>query len=71
MSFVIDEFLAITTDCALHIRRYQVAHRAAHPERYPLREDLANAHPARQEQAKHYPPTKVHLQIYGEYYLIM
>ncbi|KAG0152013.1 hypothetical protein CROQUDRAFT_650604 [Cronartium quercuum f. sp. fusiforme G11] len=43
-----------------------VAHRAAHPERYPLREALANAHPGRKAAASLYPPTKVHLQVYDD-----
>ncbi|KAH9819458.1 arylacetamide deacetylase [Melampsora americana] len=42
------------------------AHRAAHPERYPLRDDLLNAHPDRKAKAALYPPTKVHLQVYDD-----
>ncbi|GAA5980302.1 hypothetical protein JCM10908_001605 [Rhodotorula pacifica] len=41
-----------------------LAHRAAHPDRYPVRDGILQQNPRRTEQSKHYPPTKVHLQIY-------
>lgn len=41
-----------------------LAHRAAHPDRYPVRDGILQQNPQRTERAKHYPPTKVHLQIY-------
>lgn len=43
-----------------------MAHRAANPEKYPLRDELLKANPERAERAKEYPPTKVHLQIYDD-----
>ncbi|WAQ85034.1 hypothetical protein PtA15_5A608 [Puccinia triticina] len=43
-----------------------LAHRAAHPDRYHLREGLLNAHPERKAKIAEYPPTKVHLQVYDE-----
>ncbi|GAA6047205.1 hypothetical protein JCM3770_006950 [Rhodotorula araucariae] len=43
-----------------------IAHRAAHPDRYPVREGILRQNPERAEKAKAYPPTKVHLQIYDE-----
>ncbi|MBW0469178.1 hypothetical protein O181_008893 [Austropuccinia psidii MF-1] len=48
-----------------------VAHRAAHPDKYPLREDLLNAHPERKANATQYPPTKVHLQVYDEMFHVL
>lgn len=41
------------------------AHRAANPEKYPLRESLIKMHgnEKRAELAKDYAPTNVHLQI--------
>lgn len=48
-----------------------LAHRAAHPDRYPLREDLLNANPERKAKAGQYPPTKVHLQVYDEGFHIL
>ncbi|EFP78349.2 uncharacterized protein PGTG_04305 [Puccinia graminis f. sp. tritici CRL 75-36-700-3] len=48
-----------------------LAHRAAHPERYPLRADLMNAHPGRKTNAAEYPPTKVHLQVYDEMFHVL
>lgn len=43
-----------------------LAHRAAHPEAYPLRKDLLNANKRAQESAEkfNHRPTKVHLQVY-------
>ncbi|GAA5871840.1 hypothetical protein JCM3774_000316 [Rhodotorula dairenensis] len=41
-----------------------LAHRAAHPDRYPVRDGILQQNPKRTERAKQYPPTKVHLQIY-------
>ncbi|EGG04483.1 arylacetamide deacetylase [Melampsora larici-populina 98AG31] len=43
-----------------------VAHRAARPDQYPLRDGLLNAHPDRKAKAALYPPTKVHLQVYDD-----
>ncbi|BGP44828.1 hypothetical protein JCM10450v2_000643 [Rhodotorula kratochvilovae] len=43
-----------------------MAHRAAHPDRYPVREGILKQNKERAEKAKSYPPTKVHLQIYDE-----
>ncbi|GAA5926587.1 hypothetical protein JCM3775_001058 [Rhodotorula graminis] len=43
-----------------------LAHRAAHPDRYPVRESILKQNAARTEKAKSYPSTKVHLQIYDE-----
>ncbi|GAA5979277.1 hypothetical protein JCM5350_006951 [Sporobolomyces pararoseus] len=43
-----------------------MAHRAAHPEKYPVRKGILEANPARTEKGKQYPPTKVHLQIYDD-----
>lgn len=48
-----------------------VAHRAAHPERYPLREDLLNANLERKAKATEYPSTKVHLQVYDEMFHVL
>lgn len=39
--------------------RLQLAHRAAHPDRYPVREGILKQNAARTEKAKSYPPTKV------------
>lgn len=43
-----------------------LAHRAAHPEEYPLRKDLLKANQRAQESAERFnhKPTKVHLQVY-------
>ncbi|MCO5549650.1 hypothetical protein L7F22_003123 [Adiantum nelumboides] len=43
-----------------------LAHRAAHPDAYPLRKDLLNANKRAQESAERFNhrPTKVHLQVY-------
>ncbi|SGY34354.1 BQ5605_C002g01619 [Microbotryum silenes-dioicae] len=41
-----------------------MAHRAAHPDRYPVRQALLDANPERTKRHAEYPPTKVHLQIY-------
>ncbi|SCV68484.1 BQ2448_605 [Microbotryum intermedium] len=41
-----------------------MAHRAAHPDRYPVRQALLDANPERTKRHSEYPPTKVHLQIY-------
>ncbi|GAA6018146.1 hypothetical protein JCM11491_003334 [Sporobolomyces phaffii] len=43
-----------------------MAHRAAHPEKYPVRKGILEANPARTAKGKDYPPTKVHLQIYDD-----
>ncbi|GAA5875983.1 hypothetical protein JCM16303_006982 [Sporobolomyces ruberrimus] len=43
-----------------------MAHRAAHPDKYPVRKGILEANPARTEKGKNYPPTKVHLQIYDD-----
>lgn len=48
-----------------------LAHRAAHPDRYHLREDLLNAHPERKAKAAEYPSTKVHLQVYDEMFHVL
>lgn len=48
-----------------------LAHRAAHPDRYPLREDLLNANPERKTKAGQYAPTKVHLQVYDEAFHVL
>lgn len=42
----------------------QMAHRAAHPEQYPLRKPLLDFNPERTRKAETYPPTQVHLQVY-------
>ncbi|WFD08450.1 hypothetical protein MVES1_003826 [Malassezia vespertilionis] len=43
-----------------------IAHKAAHPDRFPLRDELMDRYPSmRKMQAKYYhQPTKVHLQVY-------
>ncbi|GAC76754.1 arylacetamide deacetylase [Moesziomyces antarcticus T-34] len=45
-----------------------LAHRAAHPQRYPLREDLLDHSQRNRENAAKYDsqPTKVHLQVYDQ-----
>ncbi|GAA6058704.1 hypothetical protein JCM10212_003392 [Sporobolomyces blumeae] len=43
-----------------------MAHRAAHPEKYPVRTGILEANPERARKAKDYPPTKVHLQVYDD-----
>lgn len=45
-----------------------LAHRAAHPHRYPLRKDLLDHSARNRENAQKYDsqPTKVHLQIYDQ-----
>ncbi|GAA5842996.1 hypothetical protein JCM3766R1_001656 [Sporobolomyces carnicolor] len=43
-----------------------MAHRAAHPDRYPVRKGILEANPLRTEKGQTYPPTKVHLQIYDD-----
>ncbi|GAA5887509.1 hypothetical protein JCM6882_001435 [Rhodosporidiobolus microsporus] len=43
-----------------------MAHRAAHPDRYPVREGILKQNPERSQRAKDYPPTKVHLQVYDD-----
>ncbi|GAA5905176.1 uncharacterized protein JCM6883_006308 [Sporobolomyces salmoneus] len=43
-----------------------MAHRAAHPDKYPVRKGILEANPGRTEKGKSYPPTKVHLQIYDD-----
>ncbi|GJN91644.1 hypothetical protein Rhopal_004667-T1 [Rhodotorula paludigena] len=43
-----------------------IAHRAAHPDRYPVREGILKQNPERTARSKEYPPTKVHFQIYDE-----
>ncbi|CDS01955.1 uncharacterized protein SPSC_03047 [Sporisorium scitamineum] len=45
-----------------------LAHRAAHPHRYPLRKDLLDHSARNRENAEKYDsqPTKVHLQIYDQ-----
>ncbi|GAA5980276.1 hypothetical protein JCM11641_005526 [Rhodosporidiobolus odoratus] len=43
-----------------------MAHRAAHPDRYPVRQGILNQNPERSRKAIEYPPTKVHLQVYDE-----
>ncbi|BGP04824.1 hypothetical protein JCM10049v2_000626 [Rhodotorula toruloides] len=43
-----------------------MAHRAAHPDRYPVREGILKQNPERVRKSKDYPPTKVHLQLYDE-----
>lgn len=62
----LSQFLQIAGDKeVLRDEIIYVAHRAAHPDRYPLREGLLNANPDRAEKANAYPPTEVHLQVYG------
>jgi hypothetical protein len=39
--------------------RQQMAHRAAHPEKYPVRKGILEANPSRTEKGTNYPPTKV------------
>ena len=41
-----------------------LAHKAADPDRYPLREGLQDFTSERGKAAKRYGPTKVHLQVY-------
>ncbi|POW15673.1 hypothetical protein PSTT_01904 [Puccinia striiformis] len=48
-----------------------LAHRAAHPDRYPLRDDLLNANSGRKAKAAEYLPTKVHLQVYDEMFHVL
>ncbi|GAA5922423.1 uncharacterized protein JCM15063_003299 [Sporobolomyces koalae] len=43
-----------------------MAHRAAHPDKYPVRKGILEANPTRTEKGKQFPPTKVHLQIYDD-----
>ncbi|GAA5850059.1 hypothetical protein JCM8547_000999 [Rhodosporidiobolus lusitaniae] len=43
-----------------------MAHRAANPERWPVRDGILNQNPERSKKAREYPPTKVHLQIYDD-----
>ncbi|GAA5920760.1 hypothetical protein JCM1841_004171 [Sporobolomyces salmonicolor] len=43
-----------------------MAHRAANPEKYPVRKGILEANPERAEKGKTYPPTKVHLQVYDD-----
>ncbi|GAA6001830.1 hypothetical protein JCM10207_002339 [Rhodosporidiobolus poonsookiae] len=43
-----------------------MAHRAAHPDKYPVRKGILEQNPERTAKSKDYPPTKVHLQIYDE-----
>ncbi|BGP12779.1 hypothetical protein JCM10213_007293 [Rhodosporidiobolus nylandii] len=43
-----------------------MAHRAAHPDKYPVREGILKQNPERSRRAKDYPPTKVHLQVYDD-----
>ncbi|GAA5832209.1 hypothetical protein JCM11251_004280 [Rhodosporidiobolus azoricus] len=43
-----------------------MAHRAAHPDRYPVREGILKQNPERTRRAQDYPPTKVHLQVYDD-----
>ncbi|BGP52936.1 hypothetical protein JCM8202v2_000493 [Rhodotorula sphaerocarpa] len=41
-----------------------LAHRAAHPDRYPVRRAILDQNLRRTARATEFPPTKVHLQIY-------
>ncbi|GAA5859683.1 hypothetical protein JCM1840_006408 [Sporobolomyces johnsonii] len=43
-----------------------MAHRAANPEKYPVRKGILEANAERAEKGKTYPPTKVHLQVYDD-----
>jgi acetyl esterase/lipase len=40
------------------------AHRAAHPERFPVRDEVKDMYPALKNVEKHTQPTPVHLQVY-------
>ncbi|KAI9452279.1 hypothetical protein BJY52DRAFT_940839 [Lactarius psammicola] len=42
------------------------AHRAAHPERFPVRDETKNMYPAFKHVEKHMRPTPVHLQVYDD-----
>ncbi|KAK4057569.1 hypothetical protein OIO90_001214 [Microbotryomycetes sp. JL221] len=41
-----------------------LAHRMAHPDRYPLRKELLESNPERTRKQQNLPPTLVHLQVY-------
>jgi len=43
-----------------------MAHRAANPERFPIRQAMLDFNKERTEKTKGLPPTKVHLQIYDD-----
>ncbi|KAM0793477.1 hypothetical protein ACM66B_000919 [Microbotryomycetes sp. NB124-2] len=48
----------------LHDEIVYLAHRMAHPDRYPLRKELLEANPERTKAQQDLPPTLVHLQVY-------
>ncbi|GAA93508.1 uncharacterized protein L969DRAFT_51797 [Mixia osmundae IAM 14324] len=43
-----------------------LAHRAARPHKYPLRQELLAANPERAAKLNNYLPTRVHLQVYDD-----
>lgn len=43
-----------------------MAHRAAHPDRFPIRQAMLDFNPERTARTKDLPPTQVHLQIYDD-----
>jgi acetyl esterase/lipase len=47
-----------------HHRRLRRAHRAAHPERFPLSDEIKKLYPAFKLVETSMPPTPVHLQVY-------
>lgn len=48
----------------LYFTQIYVAHRAADPKAYPLRQALIERNGKRAKLAEQYGPTKVHLQVY-------
>lgn len=46
-----------------HVRPHS-AHKAAHPEKYPLRKELTEMYPHHEGIEGRYEPTDVHLQVY-------
>ncbi|KAK4055202.1 hypothetical protein OIV83_000482 [Microbotryomycetes sp. JL201] len=48
----------------LHDEIVYLAHRMAHPDRYPLRKELLEANPQRTQVQANLPPTLTHLQVY-------
>lgn len=43
-----------------------MAHRAAHPDQFPIRQTMLDFNKERTQKTKDLPPTKVHLQIYDD-----
>lgn len=61
-------FIVAGDDEVLRDEIIRLAHRAAHPDQYPLREGLLQRHGNERRQKlaqdKQWPPTQVHLQVY-------